>query len=325
MTNELPAVSVLMPVYNTEKYLAEAVDSILGQSFGDLELVAVDDGSTDGSGAMLDRYAAADPRVRVVHRPNGGYVTALVEGAALCRAPLIARLDSDDVALPGRLAAQVAHLAAHPDCVLVGGQVIFVDPDGAELARKQWPTDHAEMDWWMRFSRGVSVTHSTAVFRKAAYEAAGGYRPAADLVDDLDLWLRLAEVGRVANVPDYVVRYRVHPASVSQRRADAQERARWRVVREVAVRRGLRPAEVPFGEFNDDQRAGWIRVAVELGWYWTARRWAAGELARRPSVESAKQFGRAALGPLLRHALPAYDRLLGRATVRTVGSARGTT
>src|SRR5258706_14041022 len=115
-----PAVSVVMPVYNGERYLASAIDSILAQTFTDFELIAVDDGSTDSSLPMLKRYAERDPRVRVISRPNTGIVGALSDAIAAARAPLIARMDADDLSLPLRFERQVAYLSGHPQCVLVG-------------------------------------------------------------------------------------------------------------------------------------------------------------------------------------------------------------
>ncbi|MBX9625704.1 MAG: glycosyltransferase [Gemmataceae bacterium] len=319
MTTGTPAVSVLMPVYNAGPYLAEAVESVLGQTFGDLELVAIDDGSTDGSGAVLDRFAAADPRVRVVHQPNGGLVAALTHGYSLCRAPLVARMDADDVSLPGRLAAQVAHLEAHPDCVLVGTQIVLIDPDGRELRRTAFPTDHPAADRHQLFGWGSVIAHPTAVYRRSAYDAAGGYTADTYPAEDFDLWLRMAEVGRMAVLPDHLLRYRVHPKSISSQNRAVGERVKWRAIRRALARRGLGPRDVPFAELPHDLRYNWVDLALEAGWYWTARRWAVRRVARRPDAEGVKQLGRAALGPLLRYALPAYDRLLGRGAVRAAG------
>src|SRR4051812_4814918 len=99
-----PPISVLMPVYNAERYVAEAIESILAQSPGDFEFIIIDDGSKDGSLAILERYAARDPRIRLVSRPNTGIVKALNQGLEMASGELVARMDADDIALPGRLA-----------------------------------------------------------------------------------------------------------------------------------------------------------------------------------------------------------------------------
>src|SRR5688572_25740567 len=115
-----PTVSVVMTVYNTERYVREAVESILGQTFRDFEFIIIDDGSTDSAPAILREYADRDPRIRLVSRPNTGIVRAANEGIALARGNYLARMDSDDVALPHRFEKQVRYLNEHPACVLVG-------------------------------------------------------------------------------------------------------------------------------------------------------------------------------------------------------------
>src|SRR6476661_6105481 len=125
-----PPVSVLMPVYNAGRYVAEAVESILGQTYADFEFLIVDDGSTDRSRAILERYAARDPRIRLVSRPNTGYAAALNELLGLARGELVARMDADDVALPERLLRQVNYLRAHPEVVCVGTAVHLIDGGG---------------------------------------------------------------------------------------------------------------------------------------------------------------------------------------------------
>src|SRR3954469_1098404 len=114
-----PAVSVIMPVYNARAYVAEAIDSVLAQTFGDFELILVDDGSTDGSLDILRGYEKRDPRVRVISRPNTGIVGALNDGLKLARGEFIARIDADDASLPNRFEKEIAFLRAHPDVVIV--------------------------------------------------------------------------------------------------------------------------------------------------------------------------------------------------------------
>ena len=128
-----PSVSICMPVYNTKRYVAEAVESILAQTFGDFEFIIIDDGSTDGSRAILERYAKQDDRIRLISRPNTGIVGARNEALGLARGELIAVMDSDDVALPERFEVQVAYLREHPECVVVGSRALIIDPDGCAL------------------------------------------------------------------------------------------------------------------------------------------------------------------------------------------------
>ena len=128
-----PRVSVALPVHNCERYVAEAIESILAQTFTDFEFLIVDDGSTDGTLPILNRFAARDSRIRVISRPNTGIVGALNEILGLARADLVARMDADDVALPVRFERQVRYLDEHPECVMVGSRVTIIDPDGDAL------------------------------------------------------------------------------------------------------------------------------------------------------------------------------------------------
>ena len=122
-----PRVSVALPVHNCERYVAEAIESILAQTFTDFEFLIVDDGSTDGTLPILNRFAARDSRIRVISRPNTGIVGALNEMLGLARADLVARMDADDVALPVRFERQVRYLDEHPECVMVGSRVTIID------------------------------------------------------------------------------------------------------------------------------------------------------------------------------------------------------
>ena len=139
MTAPLPIASVLMPVYNGEAYLREAVESVLGQTETNIELVAVDDGSTDSSRAILRQFALQDPRVRVFEEEHKGLVATLNRGLDVARARYICRLDADDIAMPDRIEKQVRFLDAHEDYVLVGGQVTIIDKAGEPMGTWEQP------------------------------------------------------------------------------------------------------------------------------------------------------------------------------------------
>ncbi len=128
-----PSVSVLMPIYNAELTLAEAVESILAQTFTDFELIVVDDGSTDGSLQMLQKFAHRDTRIRIISRPNTGIAGALNEAMDAARGEFLARMDADDISLPARFEKQVAFLQEHPDVVLLGSRVMLVEPYGTPM------------------------------------------------------------------------------------------------------------------------------------------------------------------------------------------------
>ena len=197
-----PRVSVAMPVYNSEKYVAKAVASILAQTFEDFEFLIVDDGSTDASRAILQEYAARDRRIKLTSRPNTGYLVALNEMLRRARGEYIARMDADDVALPERFERQIQYLDDHPECVLLGSRVIIIDPDGDPLREMGDALTHEEIDNALMNAMGQLVYHPSVMFRRQVVLDLGGYRPEYYLTEDLDLFLRLAEVGRVANLAE---------------------------------------------------------------------------------------------------------------------------
>jgi glycosyltransferase involved in cell wall biosynthesis len=208
-----PAVSVVMAVHNSAEYLREAVDSIVAQTMGAWELVAVDDGSTDESGAILDEYAARDPRVKVIHSPHRGYASSLNAGVALTQTPFVARLDADDAAFPRRLEVQLSRLLTEPTLGVVGGAVVFIDAAGRRFAEARYPLDDEGIR--KAFTTTTPFVHSAVTIRRDAFDAAGGYRPAFTAAEDLDLWLRIPSTFTLANLEDPVVRYRVHVGQMS--------------------------------------------------------------------------------------------------------------
>ena len=232
-----PAVSVLMAVRDGAPWVADAIRSVLGQTLGDLELIVVDDGSTDGTGELL--AGVADARLRVERRAPGGLTRALNHGLAVARAPLIARLDADDVAARERLERQVAFLAAHPDVGVLGSAAREVNGDGREVRVVRPPADDAALR--RALIRRNPMVHSTATMRRALLERVGGYDPSFAVAQDYDLWIRLAGVTRLANLPEALVVRRLVPGRVSvvrdAARLRAEARARWR-----AVRAGAYPA-----------------------------------------------------------------------------------
>src|SRR4051812_18975953 len=158
-----------MPVYNALPHLREAVEGILAQTFGDFEFVVIDDGSTDGSTQVLRAYAAADPRIVLVSRPNTGYAIALNEALALATGEFVARMDADDVSLPQRLARQVEYLRAHPECVAVGTGVRFIAAGGTPIARGfRRPRTHEEIDAFHLQRMSSALPHPTVMMRRAA-------------------------------------------------------------------------------------------------------------------------------------------------------------
>lgn len=205
-----------MPVYNAESYLAQAVRSILAQTIQGLELICVDDGSTDSSADVLARAAALDTAVTVVHQSNAGVAAALNAGLQRARAPFIARMDADDIASPHRLAKQLLALRAQPSVVAMGSWYREVDAAGRSLGKPICsPPEHAPIVRRLLAGDPGALRHPTVVMRRHAVQALGGYDPDTGHAEDVDLFLRLAELGELANLPDVLLDYRVHDASVT--------------------------------------------------------------------------------------------------------------
>jgi glycosyltransferase involved in cell wall biosynthesis len=216
-------VSVLMPAFNAAPTLAEAVESILRQTWRDFELIVVDDASTDETAAMLRAYAKQDDRIVLLHNEsNQGYTVALNRGLALARGRYIARQDADDISLPERLARQVEYLEAHPAVGVLATAIALLSGAG-EVRRERYfdklLTNEALQHELLVF---YCIGHGSVMMRTACLRQVGGYDPAMEPAEDHDLWLRLAEVTELAALPDPLYQYRTHAASVSHRRRSEQ-------------------------------------------------------------------------------------------------------
>jgi len=210
-----PLISVILPVRNGEPYLADAVHSILNQSLADFELLAIDDGSTDGSASYLREAARRDCRVSVVSNRNKGLVEALNLGLELARGEFIARMDADDVAASIRFERQIAFLNANPSVGVVGTALTLIDNRGHTIGVNDYPTDPAQVHAALERMDCV-VAHNSVMARRAVITSAGGYREAFRHGEDYDLWLRVIESHRIANLPERLMWYRWHANSVTQ-------------------------------------------------------------------------------------------------------------
>ncbi len=212
-----PTVSVVMSVLNGERFLIEAIESILLQTFTDFEFIIINDGSTDGTAAILEGYLKTDPRVRVYHQSNRGLVESLNRGCGLARGKYIARMDGDDIALPDRLLQQTTFMNDHPNVGVLGGAVEFVDTNGHILT----VTHNPETDSSIRsalLQGDCPFWHPSTLIRRDMLLAVGGYRSIVPHAEDHDLWLRLADFSKLANLREVVLQYRLHPHQVTVRR-----------------------------------------------------------------------------------------------------------
>lgn len=219
-----PRVSVLMPCYNGEAFVEEAIRSILDQTLADFEFIIVDDGSTDGSPLIIDAWRQADRRIRVLTKPNGGIVSALNFGLEACRGQYVARMDADDIALPERLAFQADYLDRSPGCVLVGGSSVDEMPPTANSVRASGGR-HAATDLSVFPPRIAVAVHPLVMFRRDVVMGIGGYSADYPHAEDYDLFIRLAAHGTIDNPPEDLLFYRRHDDAVSVRHVDVQEDA----------------------------------------------------------------------------------------------------
>lgn len=205
----IPRTSVLMPVRDGTAFLEEALHSILRQTDGDFELLAIDDGSTDDTPSILARHAALDRRIRVIRTPPCGIVAALNLGLAEARGRYVARMDADDVAAPGRLARQITLLDATPTIAVVASGWRVIDPVGSVRRTIRPPASPGELR--AELGRRNCLAHASVTFRRDVVREIGGYRPAFRLAEDYDLWLRLSERCGIMAVPDLLLDHREHP------------------------------------------------------------------------------------------------------------------
>jgi cellulose synthase/poly-beta-1,6-N-acetylglucosamine synthase-like glycosyltransferase len=210
----IPLVSVLMPVYNGREFLIESLDSILNQSFTDFEIIAIDDGSTDNSGELLD--AINDPRLKVFHQKNIGLAATLNRGLSLAKGELIARQDQDDLSHPTRLAMQVEYMESHPDFILLGTAAeIWVGGKRSDRNHDH-PTNHEILAFDLLFNN--PFVHSSVMMRRDAVLRIGAYSTDSSRQppEDYELWSRMAREGKVANLKERLLVYREVPSSMSR-------------------------------------------------------------------------------------------------------------
>jgi glycosyltransferase involved in cell wall biosynthesis len=216
MDKQSPRISVVMSVYNGEKYLHEAVDSILNQTFTDFEFIIIDDASIDGTWEILSSYC--DPRIRLVHnQENIGLTRSLNKGLALAQGEYIARMDADDISLPKRFEKQIVYLDLHPDIWVVGGQIDFIDDKGSREQAHPYPIDEKFLRWNAIFN-GPTVIHPAVMMRQEKLNQLGNYPEDCKLAQDAALWRKFYMVSDfpIANLGEKLVLYRQHTESLGR-------------------------------------------------------------------------------------------------------------
>lgn len=230
-----PKISVIIPVYNGEKYLRETLDSIIHQTFSDFELLLIDDASTDGSFAILNEYANADPRVRVfVNNENKGIAFTTNYGIEQAQGEYIALSDQDDVSFPERLERQVNYLKQHPDIDVLGTQTISTGPDlhGQENV-SSYPITPGALRWMQLF--GCIIANSTVMMRIEIFIEFGFRYGDFITASDYDMFARLAQVSKLTNLPIPLIYYRRHQNTVSKTYFEVQRQELYDIIRYQAL------------------------------------------------------------------------------------------
>lgn len=228
-----PKVSVLLPVYNGEQYLDQAIETILDQDFTDFELIAVNDGSKDRTAEILAEWARRDPRVVVLNNEkNIGLPATLNVGLKAAHGEYIARQDCDDIALPGRLRTEVEMLDANPNAVLVSMNYHVIDNEDRLIYTTEADRPPLLLHWRLRFHNAVGG-HAVVMFRKQVALELGGYDTDVPLAEDFDLWTRMLKRGDILIAPQPGMRYRAHDNRATMVQTDKQRLSTWRIVRRV--------------------------------------------------------------------------------------------
>jgi glycosyltransferase involved in cell wall biosynthesis len=236
-----PKISVVMAVHNGAAYLDQSIRSILTQTFFDFEFIIIDDGSTDETGTILDRFENADRRIRVFHENKEGLCPSLNKGCNLARGEYIARMDADDISLPMRFARQCRFLDGHPDVAMCGSWVKKIGRSIGNVWR--FPAESDVISCRMLFANPVA--HPTAMIRKSALSEIGFYDEDCLCTEDYACWAKLVEKRKIANIPEVLLKYRIHSSQKGRSDSDEIRKREYKRIQALQLRRlGLSPTAV---------------------------------------------------------------------------------
>ncbi len=233
---ESPIVSVVLPVYNGEKFLSEAIESVLNQTFGDFELVIINDGSTDSSLSIIQNFMSEDTRIKLIDRENKGLVTSLNEGIAIAKGQYIARMDADDICLPTRLSEQVSFLEKHPTVAVLGTQATMIDENGLKIGSVRTLKYNYLIKGFCFFSS--PFIHPSVMLNRHILSNHLYYSSEYLHAEDYELWSRISLLNEMkfANLSQHLLKYRIVKNSISRKNAIQQQVSSQEVISKYLIK-----------------------------------------------------------------------------------------
>ena len=227
-----PKISILMPIYNAERYIEDALQSILGQHYTDWDCILVDDGSTDGTVPKIKLLITGHKNIKLIEKEQSGIVDALNVGLEHCTGIWVARMDADDIAHPERLGKQLDFLEKNEACIACGTNALMIDPAGYRIRPVNPPLAHEDIVQALMQGRGTSIIHPSLMIKREVLNTLNGYRKEYERVEDLDLYLRAKDMGVLANLDEVLLQYRQHPSSSNIVHKKVQRDLRKRLIEE---------------------------------------------------------------------------------------------
>jgi glycosyltransferase involved in cell wall biosynthesis len=216
-----PLISIIMPAHNASKFLCEAIDSVLGQTYKNIELIICNDASTDDTQQIIDKYQL-DSRVKYISNvENEGISSSINKCIGLSNGKFIARMDADDIMAPNRLSLQVKYLLEHDDIYMLGGAIELINKNGDILKKRKYPLDHEKIV--KTFFYYSPFCNPCLIFRKEVFQEVGLYNSNLDGAEDLDLIARIIVKFKTANLNEILLKFRIHGSSISEVKSRRQE------------------------------------------------------------------------------------------------------
>lgn len=254
-------VSILIPIYNADKYLSSCIYSILNQSHRNFELILLDDGSTDKSSEICKSFLNRDPRVLYVYHENSGMAFSLNKGMDLAKHDLVARFDADDIMYPNRLEVQISYLNNNPDIDILGSLGHYINSNDKIIGKTYSDVNmHRIKDWYIPNNEPIGLLHPSVIFKKSIIQSIGGYRGQFWPCEDIDLWNRAIENGaNIHVIQKYLIKYRLHSSSAIAK-SHLHNRKLYRWVRECMRLRRSGLSEISLSEFSSSYNFSFNRM-----------------------------------------------------------------